>query len=128
MRTRPAVVALALACMLAGCGGGDGGGDTAAGTATTVGGERPSPEPPVQGDADAGRRVFVDAGCGGCHTLDAAGTRATTGPNLDEQELDYSEIVEQIEDGGDGMPAFRGRLSETQINNVAAFVAESTQD
>jgi mono/diheme cytochrome c family protein len=33
--------------------------------------------------ATAGKGVFLSAGCGSCHTLAAAGTRATVGPNLD---------------------------------------------
>jgi cytochrome c oxidase subunit 2 len=31
-----------------------------------------------------GKGVFLSAGCGACHTLAAAGTRATVGPNLDK--------------------------------------------
>jgi len=34
------------------------------------------------GDATAGRQLFSDK-CGGCHTLAAAGTSGTVGPNLD---------------------------------------------
>jgi len=30
----------------------------------------------------AGRKAFVTVGCGGCHMLSAAGTKATVGPNL----------------------------------------------
>jgi mono/diheme cytochrome c family protein len=30
-----------------------------------------------------GKAVFLSAGCGACHTLSAAGTKATVGPNLD---------------------------------------------
>ena len=29
--------------------------------------------------------MFAKAGCGGCHTLAAAGTTGTVGPNLDER-------------------------------------------
>jgi mono/diheme cytochrome c family protein len=28
--------------------------------------------------------IFANQGCAGCHTLEAAGTTATTGPDLDE--------------------------------------------
>src|SRR5438067_331855 len=35
------------------------------------------------GDAAAGKKLFV-ANCGGCHTLANAGTKGTTGPNLDD--------------------------------------------
>jgi len=32
----------------------------------------------------SGKAVFASAGCGGCHTLAAAGSSGTTGPNLDD--------------------------------------------
>src|SRR5262249_46636034 len=36
--------------------------------------------------AAAGKAVFTgDAGCGGCHTLAAAGTTGTVGPDLDQR-------------------------------------------
>jgi len=35
------------------------------------------------GTAARGKAVFLSAGCGACHTLSAAGTQATVGPNLD---------------------------------------------
>ena len=34
--------------------------------------------------APSGKEVFASAGCGGCHTLAAAGSSGTTGPNLDD--------------------------------------------
>jgi cytochrome c2 len=34
--------------------------------------------------AAAGKGVFLSAGCGSCHTSAAAGTKATTGPDLDK--------------------------------------------
>lgn len=37
-----------------------------------------------KGDPAAGKAVFVDAGCGGCHAFKAAATKATVGPDLDE--------------------------------------------
>ena len=33
----------------------------------------------------AGKRVFLESGCGQCHTLAAAGTGGATGPNLTVQ-------------------------------------------
>ena len=37
------------------------------------------------GDLGHGRDMFIQAGCGSCHTMEAAGPQAvgTTGPNLD---------------------------------------------
>ena len=36
-----------------------------------------------QGDAAAGKEVFMSSGCGGCHTYGPAGTSASIGPDLD---------------------------------------------
>jgi mannitol-specific phosphotransferase system IIBC component len=38
----------------------------------------------VQGDPAAGKAVFASSGCGGCHTLSAAGSSGNIGPNLFE--------------------------------------------
>lgn len=78
-----------------------------------------------EGDAEAGRAVYEAQGCGGCHILEAAGSTGTAGPNLDESEPSFDEAVEQVRNGGGGMPAFKDQLSEEQIRNVAAFVSES---
>ena len=43
----------------------------------------PGIEPP-QVAGGAGAQVFADNGCGACHTLAAAGSTGTIGPNLDE--------------------------------------------
>jgi mono/diheme cytochrome c family protein len=106
-----ALIALAVGGLLGACGGGGddgGGGDGAA-----------------AGKAQAGEKVFAEAGCGGCHTLKAAGSSGMTGPNLDQLKPGEEQVVEQVTNGGGGMPAFKGRLSEQQIQDVAAFVAEN---
>ncbi|MGH3022472.1 MAG: c-type cytochrome [Gaiellaceae bacterium] len=77
------------------------------------------------GDAAAGEEVFASAGCGSCHVLEEAGTTGTVGPNLDESTVDAAAAAEQITNGGGGMPAFSGQLSEEQIQDVAAFVVAS---
>jgi mono/diheme cytochrome c family protein len=79
------------------------------------------------GDAANGATVFESAGCGTCHTLEAAGSTGTTGPNLDDLQPDEETVVEQVTNGGGGMPAFSGQLSEQEILDVAAYVVESTQ-
>ena len=69
-----------------------------------------------------GKAVFADT-CGGCHTLSAAGTSGTTGPNLDDVSLDAGAIEGIVRDGRGGMPSFGGNLSDDEIAAVAAFVA-----
>ena len=83
----------------------------------------------VQGDSAAGKAVFVgtQAGCKNCHTLKAAGSTGTVGPNLDQltPKPSYDRIVLQVEKGGAIMPAFKGTLTDKQIHDVAAFVFKS---
>jgi cytochrome c551 len=76
------------------------------------------------GDAAAGEEIFV-ANCGSCHTLEEAGTSGNIGPNLDDSSFDQGAVEVQVTNGGGGMPAFGGQLSEEEIQNVAAFVVAS---
>jgi cytochrome c5 len=76
------------------------------------------------GDAAAGKAIFT-ANCGTCHTLQEAGTSGTVGPNLDQVSLDVAAVVQQVTNGGGGMPPFGGQLSEKEIQDVAAFVVAS---
>jgi mono/diheme cytochrome c family protein len=79
-----------------------------------------------RGDGFRGARVFVRAGCADCHTLATAGAGGTRGPNLDRHFKGHAHsfefLVAQISNGGNGMPAFRNRLSEQEIRDVATFV------
>ena len=92
---------------------------TASPTTTSAGGA-------PQGDPAAGKAVFTSAGCSGCHTLQAAGSTGTVGPNLDSLKPAYDRIVRQVENGGKVMPKFGGQLTPKQIHDVAAFVYTST--
>ena len=98
-------------------------------------GAPPPPPPPATGtggdtgagDAAAGEGIFEAQACGGCHVLEAAGTEGNTGPNLDEAQPSFEAVVTQVTNGGGGMPAYGGTLSEVEIQDVAAYVVESTQ-
>lgn len=79
----------------------------------------------VEGDAAAGEAVFAGAGCGGCHTLAAAGSAGNVGPNLDELMPDYAAVLTKVTNGGGGMPAYSDSLSEADIQNVAAYVSQN---
>jgi mono/diheme cytochrome c family protein len=78
------------------------------------------------GDGFRGARIFVSAGCADCHTLATAGASGTSGPNLDRHFESHAHsfgfLVAQISNGGNGMPAFRERLSQQQIRDVATFL------
>jgi cytochrome c553 len=99
------ILALAAAVVLAGCGGSDDSESQA-----------------------AGAKVFADAGCGGCHTLAAAGSTGAVGPSLDGTQLSADRIATQVRRGGNGMPSFDSKLSDQEIADVASYVASSAAD
>lgn len=118
------VAGLLLAAALAGCGGGNGGmmggrggmmgsspTGTNAGTNTGSGTDTSS----------GGRALFVEY-CGGCHTLAAAGTGGTVGPNLDRARPDLDHVVEVVTNGTGAMPAFGSRLTRAQVQAIARYV------
>ena len=72
-----------------------------------------------------GKAIFVSK-CGGCHTLKAAGTTGTQGPNLDVLKPALDRAKRQVINGGGIMPAFKDILSAAQIDAVARYVAEHT--
>lgn len=96
------------------------GGTTGTGETETSGGGG-------EGDAGAGEAVFASAGCGGCHTLEAAGSSGSIGPNLDEASPSRDKVVERVTEGKGVMPSFADQLTEQQIQDVAAFVSQSTE-
>jgi len=77
------------------------------------------------GDPVAGKKVFTSAGCSGCHTLKDAGATGNIGPNLDDLKPSEAIVQHQVEVGGGAMPAFKGQLSATQIQDVAAYVSSA---
>jgi cytochrome c6 len=78
------------------------------------------------GNASNGKKLFVSTGCGSCHTLKAAGTKGATGPNLDTKKPSYQRSIDFTTNGGKGMPAFKGVLTTAQIQDIAAFIDQST--
>jgi len=127
-RTATLLTLVALLLGAAGCGGGE----DAAPLPETVEGTVPAatteetPTTSLEGDATAGEAVFTSAGCGGCHTMEAAGSSGTVGPNLDDAKPDFALVVDRVTNGRGAMPAFEGQLTEQQIADVAQYVVEST--
>jgi cytochrome c6 len=84
---------------------------------------------PAGANLAAGKTVFVNTGCGVCHTLKAAGSTGTIGPNLDTSKIPLATIVNIVTNGKTGplgtMASFKGQLSSQQIKDVADFVAQS---
>jgi mono/diheme cytochrome c family protein len=96
------------------------------------------------GDVAAGEDVFNSTGCGSCHTLAAAGSSGSIGPNLDEQlvasadaageSLDafvHTSIVDPNAVVADGyqpgvMPDTYGdQLSQQQLDDLVAFIVDA---
>jgi mono/diheme cytochrome c family protein len=80
----------------------------------------------LKGNPTAGGPLFSSKGCTGCHTLAAAHSNATVGPNLDQLKPDYRAVTAQVTNGGAQMPAFKGQMSDQQIADVSAYVVKST--
>ena len=118
-----ALVLAALALLGAGCGGDDEDSTTPPAATETDGGV--TTDEPAEGDAAAGEEVFATAGCGGCHTLSAAGTNGSVGPNLDDASPSFDKVVERVTNGQGVMPSFKDDLTAQQINDVAAYVSSS---
>jgi mono/diheme cytochrome c family protein len=72
-----------------------------------------------------GKAIFNSAGCSSCHTLKAAGSTGTVGPNLDQSKKDEAGVIKQVTNGGAVMPPFKGKLTAAQIKAVAHFVVTS---
>jgi quinohemoprotein ethanol dehydrogenase len=74
-------------------------------------------------NAEAGKEVFAEE-CSVCHG--ATGHGGNGGPDLSTMPLAKTQAgaEKQVTNGGGGMPAFKGQLSEEEIKNVAAYVVE----
>jgi mono/diheme cytochrome c family protein len=92
-------------------------------TTTTTGGTTTTTPAAQPGDATAGKGVFTSAGCVSCHTLKDAGATGSVGPNLDDVKPPYPLVIDRVAHGKGVMPSFSGKLSETEIQNVAKYVS-----
>ena len=81
--------------------------------------------PAMAADAGAGAQVF-SANCAACHI--GGGNAVNPAKTLKKDDLvangkDTADaIITQVTNGNGGMPAFGGRLTPEQIENVAAYV------
>jgi alcohol dehydrogenase (cytochrome c) len=73
------------------------------------------------GNPAAGKAIFA-ANCATCHG--ATGTGGNGGPDLTSipSAKQLSVVVKQVENGGGGMPPFKGTLTQKQIDDVSAYV------
>ena len=113
MKTRACFAAFVAAVTLAACGGdsGDEGGES-----TPPAGSQPA--------AANGAELFTQ-NCANCHTLAAAKANGQVGPNLDDLRPGPDLVKAQTENGGGAMPAFKGKLSDAEIQAIADYVSEN---
>lgn len=97
-------IAIAAALLVAGCGGE--GSDTK-----------------VTYDREEAQASFVKT-CGGCHTLDDAGTNGSFGPDLGDAPREADLVAAQIDRGGGGMPP--ELLKGKDRDAVAQYVADAS--
>jgi mono/diheme cytochrome c family protein len=114
---------VALTLLLAACGGDDSGGGSSASSAapSTTGTGTGSAGGAENASAD-GKQVFTQ-NCKGCHTLKDAGATGSVGPNLDDLKPPKATVARQVNNGGGPMPAFKGKLTDAQINAVSTYVS-----
>ena len=72
----------------------------------------------------AGTPQAFKSNCVSCHGTDLQGRMgATTNLTKVGQRMTKDQITAQIKQGGGGMPAFSGRLSDAQIEELAAWLS-----
>ena len=87
--------------------------------------------PVLAGDAASGGQIF-SANCAACHAggrnvISAAKTLQKDA--LEKYEMNSMEaIVYQVNNGKNAMPAFQGRLSDAQIDDVATYVLSQAEN
>ena len=96
----------------------------------------PAASPTPTTDEFARARVIYGQECSICHGEDAKGGivkvegKRLKVPSLTEgHALNHSneELAKQISKGGDGMPAFKDKMSEDEINQMVRFIRQQFQ-
>lgn len=108
---------LALIMVISACGGGGDEEGSETGGDTDGGGEI------AQGDTTNGAEIY-ESNCMSCHGQEGAGG---SGPSL-QGSSDYDAVVQQVKNGGGGMQAFEGKISEQEVADVSAYIAEKVAD
>ena len=76
-----------------------------------------------------GLEVFNNkAQCGLCHVLEAANSDGQIGPNLDQLKLQKERIIYTVSNGIGVMPAFQDTLTPDEIEAVAHYIFNSTNN
>jgi mono/diheme cytochrome c family protein len=102
--------------------------------------EAAAPEPSSESEGGgSGAQIFTGTGCGSCHTLGAAGTTGTTGPDLEEslapddntagiEEMIVNPNTEVVEGYPPNvMPQTYGEtLSKAEVHELAEYLVANT--
>ena len=76
-----------------------------------------------------GLEIYNDkAMCGTCHTLQAAGSNGDIGPDLDKLKPQIPQIILAVKNGIGVMPPWDGILTDEEIEAVAYYVFNSTNN
>lgn len=106
---------------------------TASPASPTATGAQPSPTP---ADEFASIRPIYAAECARCHGITGEGGTVEilkkklnvpslkTGHALNHNE---QQLAKQIADGGDGMPAYKDKLKQEEINTLVSFIRKEFQ-
>lgn len=85
--------------------------------------------PALAADAAKGAKIF-SANCTACHMGGrnvVAAAKTLKQDALEKYQMNSLEaIVTQVKNGKNAMPAFKGRLNEQQIEDVATYVLEQS--
>jgi cytochrome c oxidase subunit 2 len=137
---RARVLVLIVSCLaLAGCGGEK----VVTPTAESVQGTLPQEQPVGKGEPAAGKTLFAQQGCNGCHTFKPAAATGKIGPDLDNLAADAKKAnegsVEQYtadsikNPNGYVVPGFQqgvmpsySQLSDEQVADLVAFLTQSS--
>lgn len=88
-----------------------------------------SSRPALAGDAVNGSKIF-SANCAACHAGGrnvVAAAKTLKKEALEKYSMNSQEaIVHQVQNGKNAMPAFKGRLNDKQIEDVATYVLEQS--
>lgn len=92
----------------------------------TLGLDRPA----LAAETATGAKIF-SANCASCHIGGGniiIANKTLKQPALEKYNMASMEaIVHQVQNGKNAMPAFKGRLSDTEIEDVAAYVLEKAE-
>lgn len=72
------------------------------------------------------QKLFAST-CGGCHTLSAAGTTGSVGPDLGQLKPNQALVLSAIKNGGAGSGAMpKNLLAGAKAGEIAQYVAKAT--